>query len=319
MAHATRLPKPTPHVQATKPVVAETSALSAALSKPSAPPAPPAETKDEHAFGARFKNGLIIPGDSPHRLILFTFDDGPDKNTTPKLLDKLDHAGVKAVFFLATHRIRGENNTQRDQQEVAREIVRRGHIVASHTTDHMALPTLNDVDALVQIEGAQKIFEDVLGNRPWLFRAPYGAHSSRIDRLVSDRGYTQVMWNLGAGDFLVRTPEEVYKTWKAVLDRRESHHDVHGGIVLLHDTHAWSVEAFDLIYADLMARNCVLAANGGELFDIVSDPTFFFTARGDASPTEMAPPASIPDDVFRERQAKLREQTLQRCSNIARL
>jgi hypothetical protein len=59
----------------------------------------------EDALGAAYKQGLIITGTARHRLILFTFDDGPDPRTTPLLLDRLDEAGVKAVFFLVASRI----------------------------------------------------------------------------------------------------------------------------------------------------------------------------------------------------------------------
>jgi len=268
-------------------------------------------------LGANVARGLTITGATPHRLILFTFDDGPDRSTTPKLLDRLDAAGVRAVFFLSGSRILGENKQQRDQQEVARDAVRRGHIVASHTINHVALPTLDSEEVIAQVEGNEEIFERVFGARPWLFRPPFGVHTDRTDGLLQDRGYTIMLWNLGTGDFQVRTAEEVHTTWRRVFERREREDGQRGGIVLMHDTHAWSVEAFTLIYDDLMARNCDLYDAGEELFDVVDDPSLFFVARGEALAGEEAPPAVLAPEVLAARQARLRDATQLRCSALA--
>jgi len=268
-------------------------------------------------LGARTAAGLTIHGSTPHRLILFTFDDGPERSTTPELLDRLDAAGTRAVFFMAGHRIRGENNRQREQQEIARDAVRRGHIVASHTVDHFALTSLGGESLRRQIEDNERIFEDVFGGRPWLFRPPFGLHSSRVDAYLADRGYTIVMWNLGTGDYQVNTAAEVLETWRRVFARREQQEGERGGIILLHDTHAWSVEAFTLIHRDLMARNCDLLATGEELFDVVDDVSLFFVPRGAADTDQPAPPAVLPPEILAARQARVREATRARCAETA--
>lgn len=267
--------------------------------------------------GGRFVGGLTIPGATPNRLILFTFDDGPDRWTTPKLLNRLDAAGVHAVFFLSGWRIRGDAKLQRDQREIARDAVRRGHIVASHTIDHLALPSLDSSAIVAQLETNEQIFQQAFGERPWLFRPPFGAHTTRTDALFQDRGYTIVLWNLGTGDYQVRTAQDVHTTWRRVFERRERENGEQGGIVLLHDTHAWSVEAFTLIFDDLMARNCKLLEEGSELYDIVDDPTFFFAARGDSPAGTEAPPAAMSPGVLAARQARLRQATQLRCGAIA--
>jgi peptidoglycan/xylan/chitin deacetylase (PgdA/CDA1 family) len=277
----------------------------------SAPPTPPlARTSSDYA------QGRIVEGGTPQRLILFSFDDGPDRRSTPLLLDRLDAVGIKAVFFLTADRIIGRSPAEREQAALAREIVARGHLVGSHTVDHLQLPLLDDEAAIAQIVGAEEIFERVLGFRPSLIRPPYGARSPRIDALLAERGYTTVLWNLGAGDFQVKTAGEVLDTFRRVLERREREQDEHGGIVLLHDTYSWSVDAFQLIYAELRARNCKLLERGEELYDIVNDFSFFFEPRAGAAPGTLAAPARLPQAVFDERQARLRQETAQRCSSI---
>lgn len=263
-------------------------------------------------LGKRFAGGKVITGATKHRMILFSFDDGPDRRTTPLLLDRLDAEGVKALFFLTASRIAGENVAQRQQQNIARMIAERGHTIGSHTVDHAQLPLLDDAGVLEQLRGADTIFERVFGSRSYLFRPPGGARSTRVDRLIAGEGYTTVVWNLGSGDFQVRSAEEVVDTWRKVFERRERENGERGGIILLHDTYAWSVDAFQMILADLRARNCALLEKGEELFDIVDDPRWFFEPASKNASAE-ARPAEMPREVFEARQAKLRKQARRYC------
>jgi peptidoglycan/xylan/chitin deacetylase (PgdA/CDA1 family) len=274
-------------------------------------PEPVIEAHDP--FGSQLARGRIITGSTPHRLILFTFDDGPDRATTPVLLDRLDRAGIRAVFFLTGSNLRGENAAERRNQEIARDTIARGHVVASHGMYHRQLPLLSDVDALVEVVDVENVFERVLGQRPWLIRPPGGAHSPRVDLLLARRGYTTVLWNLGAGDYAVRTAKDVHATWRAVMERREAQGE-RGGIVLLHDTYSWSVDAFEHIVDDILARNCALLEQGEELYEFVDDPALFFQPREAAGPSTEARPLVLSDEELERRQAPLRAETAQRCA-----
>ncbi|MEM9193846.1 MAG: polysaccharide deacetylase family protein [Myxococcota bacterium] len=277
---------------------------------PHAPPMDPG--------GRAFAEGQIMTGATAHRLILFTFDDGPNRHTTPELLDVLDSYGVRAVFFFTAERILGETRRQEYQQEIAREIVRRGHLVANHTVHHVSLLNLNRAEIRLELTEAEHIFERVVGERPWLFRPPGGNHTPRIDAVIAERGYTTMLWNLGTGDTQVRTPEEVFSTWRKVQARREREFGERGGIILLHDIHEWAVQAFSMIMDELLARNCRLLADGEELYDVVDDPAPFFAAAS-SDPSSEAPPGSFEPEVQEARQAILREETEQRCSAIAEM
>jgi peptidoglycan-N-acetylglucosamine deacetylase len=274
-------------------------------------PLRPSSPKRRDSTG--YAGGRIIDGSTPHRLILFTFDDGPERRTTPLLLDRLEAVGIKAVFFLTASRIAERTPVEREQAALAKEIVARGHLVGSHTVDHLQLPLLDDTGATAQVLGAEQIFQRVLGFRPTLIRPPGGARSPRIDALLAERNYTTVLWNLGAGDFQVKSANEVLDTFRKVLERRERENGDHGGILLLHDTYAWSVDAFQLILAELWSRNCKLLERNEELYDIVDDLEYFFQTRDRAEVGTLASPARLPTAVFAERQAKLRREAAQRC------
>ena len=270
----------------------------------------------QSGLGERYRDGAIITGSTPHRLILFTFDDGPDRRTTPLLLDRLDEAGVRAVFFLVASRFDDNTPVERQDALIAREIVKRGHLVGNHTLDHAQLPLLDEEAALHQIVTAERLFEKVYGARPWLFRPPFGAHSPRIDSLLAERGYTTLLWNLGSGDFQVRSADEVFEIWRKMFERRELEGD-RGGVILLHDTYAWSVDAFQRIVSHLRARNCELLDKDEELFDFVDDPSLFFVPRADGDASMIAPPVVLPADELAARQARLRETEALRCRLLA--
>lgn len=280
---------------------------------------PPSSLNDDKLdlLGANFGHGKIITGGTPHRLILFTFDDGPDWRTTPDLLDRLDEKGIKALFFLSGWRLQGPTFRAQQQAAIAQQILARGHFVGNHTVHHSQLPLFNNATIQSELEESEVLFEQLFGQRAWLFRPPGGAYSERTQRLIAERGYTTVLWNLGTGDFQVRSAQQVLWTFKKVLERRQRENGERGGIVLLHDTHAWSVEAFELIYNELMTRNCALLHRGEELYDVVSDLKFFYVPQKDALALEHAPPATLSAKDLMQRQAKVRAETLLRCQAFA--
>lgn len=270
------------------------------------------------ASGAALAAGRVITGATPHRMILFTFDDGPDRRTTPRLLAELDRLDVRAVFFVTTQRMAAPGHRGRDERALLNEIVRRGHLIGNHTVNHEQLPLLTTEEVLAEIDGAADLIEATTGRRPSLVRPPGGSRSPRVDRLLAERGYTDVLWNLGAGDFQVRDADEVVRTFDRVLERRERENGERGGIVLLHDTHPWSVEALPRIVGSLRDRNCTLLASGEELYDIVDDPSFFFSPLEEGEdPSTLAEPARIEPGILEARQTRLRDETTRRCHALA--
>ncbi|MGB0680356.1 MAG: polysaccharide deacetylase family protein [Polyangiales bacterium] len=289
----------------------------ASMAAPSHHPAPLRHTSASTTrpdLGSAHREGLVVHGGTPRRLILFTFDDGPDLRYTPKLLHSLRARQVQAMFFLTGRRLLGPQRRSQARRRLAAEIAAEGHVIASHTLDHLQLPLLKRTEVIQQLRGAERAFKLVFGARPWLVRPPGGARSARVDGIISARGYTQVMWNLGTGDTQSRSAEEVFRTWQKVMSRREREHGERGGILLMHDTHPWSVEAFERIHAELERRNCILATRGEELYDIVGDLSFFYAPRSIEGASAAAPVAEPDPEVFALRQRRLRQETRARCT-----
>ena len=196
--------------------------------------------------------------------------------------------------------------------------MRRGHVIGSHGRDHVALTRVSGEALDLQVDDADDAFFAVLGLRPRLFRPPGGARSPRTDAYLAGRGYTTVLWNVGTGDPQVDTPEAVLDSFRRVLAWREREDGSRGGIVLLHDIHRWSLEAFPRIVALVDARNCDLLRRGEELYDFVDDPALFVVRRPEgAAASDAAPPLELEPDVLAARQERARARAEARCVTLA--
>ena len=259
---------------------------------------------NQDVTGLRFPSGLTIRGGSKHRAILFTFDDGPSRRNTPRLLDMLDDLGIKAVFFVKSESFGNGNPWEREHAEIVREIVRRGHLVGNHTETHRQLPLLRNAEIEAELALSERKIERATGSKPRLIRPPGGALSKRVEQLLGENGYTSVMWALYGGDLEVSTPEDVVRTFFRVLERREREVGDRGGIVLMHDTKSHSLDAVPRLVDALQKRNCKLLAEAEELYDIVDDLGYFI-------------PGHEPDETLEERQEELREHARRACHTVA--
>jgi len=254
--------------------------------------------------GSRFPSGLTIPGGSPRRMILFTFDDGPSNRTTPRLLDVLDELGIRALFFVTSESFGNGNPWEREHAAIVRDIARRGHMIGNHTETHRQLPLLNNAEIEAELARSGRKIAWAAGSYPRLVRPPGGAMSNRVAGILSENAYTSVMWAVYPADLEESTPEGVVRTFFRVLDRREQDTGDRGGIVLMHDTKLQSVEALPRIVAGLERRNCKLLERGEELYDIVDDLGYFI-------------PGYELGESLEERQLALREATARRCAALA--
>lgn len=118
-----------------------------------------------------------------------TFDDGPNPSATPRLLEALARADVKATFFLI-------GGFVRQCPELVREIAGAGHLVGNHTMTHPWLAWQSEKRIREELRGASVAIEDVLGEQVRYFRAPHGARRPAVLRMVREMGMIPVQWNV---------------------------------------------------------------------------------------------------------------------------
>ncbi len=169
----------------------------------------------------------------PGKLAL-TFDDGPDPDWTPKILDILKAKGVQASFFII-----GEN--AQANPDLVQRIVADGHDVGNHTFTHPNLGELPDALVTLEINATQRLFEALTGRSMRLFRAPFfgDAEPTTSDEIVpikiaESMGYVTVGLHVDPNDWL-RPPADV------IIDRvlaqvSDPSPDIRGHIILLHDS-----------------------------------------------------------------------------------
>jgi peptidoglycan/xylan/chitin deacetylase (PgdA/CDA1 family) len=232
--------------------------------------------------GAALAGTGVIDGSTRRRLIHFTFDDGPDRVHTPPLLDALDRNGHKATFFFSTNRFEGIHPRHDYAPELARQVAARGHPIGSHGFDHVRMARMRPPFVRAQVDKSEALFVRAFGVRPYLFRPPFGSRNKALDARLGDGSYATVMWNIGMADWNEQPATEIAGTFFSALQRNEQQRGDRGGIALLHDTHAWGVEAYELIAAGLAQRNCALLAAREELYDITDSVVPFARPPSDA-------------------------------------
>jgi peptidoglycan/xylan/chitin deacetylase (PgdA/CDA1 family) len=122
--------------------------------------------------------------------VFLTFDDGPDPEITPKVLDILQQHDIKATFFC-----NGKN--VEEYPAVYRQIIEHGHAVGNHTYDHLNGFQTRSADYIENVEKCSKL---VISN---IFRPPYGRIKPRQIKLLQ-ANYTVVLWSVLSGDFDTR-------------------------------------------------------------------------------------------------------------------
>ena len=187
-----------------------------------------------------------------------TFDDGPDPDSTPAILDALDEAGVKATFFVV-----GEQLMR--HWAIARETRARGHQLALHGAGHPRHAELSPPDARDEVARGVGAFEAATGERAQLFRPPYGRFSEHSYGACTKLGLTPVYWSGWGEDWEPIPPARI-----ADLATRDL---APGAILLLHDSARYATRDSALTTAEAVPLIAVAARDRGiDLGPIGSPP-----------------------------------------------
>ena len=181
--------------------------------------------------------------------IAFTFDDGPDPEVTPKVLDLLDAHGTRATFFCIA-----ENAAR--HPELCREIARRGHMVENHSSEHQVTFAMLGFGGIrKEISAAQQTLEGLTGKAPRFFRAPAGLRNPLLDPVLHDLGLRLVSWTRRGFD----TREHDAGRVAARLLRDLGP----GDILLLHDGHSDRTSTGVPVVLDVLPRLLAAARHQG--------------------------------------------------------
>ncbi|MGH6876592.1 MAG: polysaccharide deacetylase family protein, partial [Rhizomicrobium sp.] len=171
-------------------------------------------------------------GTSRNKLAL-TFDDGPDPEWTPQILDILKAKHVKATFFVI-----GENAEAYPQ--LVQRIVAEGHDVGNHTFTHPNLADTPGPAVVLELNATQRLFQALTGRSLRLFRPPYLGDADPSDEsdlrpveLAQSLGYITVGMHVDPSDWeLPGTTAILQRVLEAVHAKNP---DIRGNVLLFHD------------------------------------------------------------------------------------
>ncbi len=192
---------------------------------------------------------------TPAAAAALTFDDGPDPEATPMLLDVLDELGAKATFFVVGERLEQGG-------PLLREMRSRGHEIALHGMTHRRHDKLAREDAMAELRDGLAAIERAAVPRPRWYRPPYGASSPVLARCCEELGLELVYWSSWGQDWDPIQPARI-----ASLVCRDI---APGAVILLHDSALYAerddaratIEAMPIIAGRARAQGLELISVG---------------------------------------------------------
>ncbi|WP_026689740.1 polysaccharide deacetylase family protein [Alteribacter aurantiacus] len=189
---------------------------------------------------------VFLKGPDNVNRVALTFDDGPDPEFTPQILDVLKEYNVPGTFFLMGARATA-------YPDLVRRVAEEGHEVGNHTYWHPDLVEEADVDILVEeVNRTEDRLAEILGFRTSLFRAPYGFLYEELVEELGNLNYNVIAWDVDSLDWQKITEEEIANN---VLSQVQP-----GSIILMHDgggpgaDRTETVDSLRIIIPDLLEQ-----------------------------------------------------------------
>lgn len=190
-----------------------------------------------------YEDIIIKKGNDQDKVVALTFDDGPDKDFTPQVLDILKKNDVKATFFVV-----GENVGW--NPEILKREYEEGHEIGNHTFTHINVSKRGYDDIYKEIDETQQAVKKIIGVEPKLFRPPYRAISKEMCNIVKKKDMNIVLWsNLDPRDW---SNPGVYYIVDTITSKVQN-----GTIILLHDynnlrnTKSQTIQALEIVIPKL--------------------------------------------------------------------
>ncbi len=180
-----------------------------------------------------------LPATAPS--VYLTIDDGPDPETTPRLVQLLAEYGASATFFLIGERAAAH-------PDLVKLIAKSGHGIGNHSLTHPrgSFWACGPWRVWREIAGCQKLLSALLAAPPTLFRSPVGHTNPFVHPALEALGLTRVAWS-------ARGYDGILTSVSAVLTRIEPDLGP-GAIVLLHDATPIAPQMLQAVLESLKLR-----------------------------------------------------------------
>jgi peptidoglycan/xylan/chitin deacetylase (PgdA/CDA1 family) len=163
------------------------------------------------------------------KTVYLTFDDGPNSENTPLVLDILKSYGIKATFFMIGTQI--ENH-----HDIVKRVYDEGHAIGNHSYNHIYRELYQSAAAYTaQLQHTDDLIKNAIGVRPRISRAPggsVGSFTKEYWNILKVKGYIEVGWNVSSGDASRAKASQIINNIASQMEKKYlwSH-----AIVLMHD------------------------------------------------------------------------------------
>lgn len=199
--------------------------------------------KDRYYYEKKGEIVWEVKTDQP--LIALTFDDGPDPDQTPGILELLSRYNAKSTFFVVGKRVL-------KYPEIAKRTVAEGHELANHTYNHVYFKPSTPVGEIQrQLTLTEEAIEKVTNHRSVLFRPPGGMYNDTLVKVANDAGLKPILWSWHQDTLDWKLPGVTRITNKVLRNARN------GDIVLFHDhvhPSSQTKQALEVILPELQRR-----------------------------------------------------------------
>lgn len=221
----------------------ETAEEAGAEAEPAEETEPAEEAEPEFSYEVHPETFQIVPiDDADPEVALITIDDAPDGQALG-MAETLSEMDAGAIFFVNGMFIQDEAG-----REALEEIHEMGFEIGNHTTTHPYLDQITPEETREEIAGTSDLIEEVTGERPRFFRAPFGINTEASVQIAEEEGMTLMNWTYGY-DW-----EADYQDPEALADIMVNTELLTNGANLLMHDREWTAEALPEIVEGLEAE-----------------------------------------------------------------
>lgn len=165
--------------------------------------AEPSDPPDKAIIGrGSGEQKIVWSVDTDRPVASLTFDDGPDPDFTPAVLDILARYDVRATFMAMGH------NALKNKA-ILRRMLAEGHEIGGHGWTHLNLTETSLAKTKSEIDLGTKLIEEAAGTRVQVFRPPYGRFDQATAEILSESQRDLVVWSVTRGDLGWKNPRTI--------------------------------------------------------------------------------------------------------------
>ncbi len=201
-------------------------------------------------------NADRVDGDETSGVVAFTFDDGPNPDTTPAVIEACQKYNIPATFFIVTQRLVGKRG------EKSREVLQReldaGFLIGSHSVSHANLKSGAATLMAKEIDQSLRTLAPQINRPVGLFRPPFGAFNKAGRAWLRKLRMTEALWSIDTLDWKAKNADKLRAKVGRMIVKQN------GGVVLMHDVKPLTAKIIADVFDDLEAENCRRLADNRE-------------------------------------------------------